>query len=178
MDLTQLANLGEFIGGIAVLATLAYLALQVRQNTSTLQSAAIQTVISDYRSRHIASLMSDADLMSIFVRGLQGLDRLEPAERPRFFFVLLDVVLQAQTVMELHHRGTLSLADYEVWIEGIAGYLRAPGARECWEDFKWGVDPEIAEALSSRLTQAPDGPSILHMQCIQVAGEAALGSNR
>ncbi len=29
MDLTQLANLGEFIGGLAVLATLVYLAIQV-----------------------------------------------------------------------------------------------------------------------------------------------------
>ncbi len=31
MDLSQLANLGEFIGGVAVLVTLVYLALQVRQ---------------------------------------------------------------------------------------------------------------------------------------------------
>ncbi len=30
MDLTQLANLGEFIGGVAVLVTLVYLAVQVR----------------------------------------------------------------------------------------------------------------------------------------------------
>ena len=33
MDLTQLANLGEFLGGVAVLVTLAYLAVQVRQST-------------------------------------------------------------------------------------------------------------------------------------------------
>lgn len=33
MDLTQLANLGEFVGGVAVLVTLVYLALQVRQGT-------------------------------------------------------------------------------------------------------------------------------------------------
>ena len=33
MDLTQLANLGEFIGGAAVLVTLIYLAAQVRQST-------------------------------------------------------------------------------------------------------------------------------------------------
>ncbi len=31
MDLTQLANLGEFIGGVAVLVTLIYLAAQVKQ---------------------------------------------------------------------------------------------------------------------------------------------------
>ncbi len=30
MDLTQLANLGEFIGGVAVPVTLVYLAVQAR----------------------------------------------------------------------------------------------------------------------------------------------------
>ncbi len=39
MDLTQLANLGEFIGGVAVLVTLVYLAAQVRQGTRVQQQA-------------------------------------------------------------------------------------------------------------------------------------------
>lgn len=33
MNLTQLANLGEFVGGVAVLVTLVYLAVQIRMNT-------------------------------------------------------------------------------------------------------------------------------------------------
>ena len=39
MDLTQLANLGEFIGGVAVLVTLIYLAAQVRQSTRAQEQA-------------------------------------------------------------------------------------------------------------------------------------------
>lgn len=31
MDLTQLANVGEFVGGVAVLVTLVYLVIPVRQ---------------------------------------------------------------------------------------------------------------------------------------------------
>jgi len=37
MDLTQLANLGEFIGGVAVLVTLIYLAVQVREGRRELR---------------------------------------------------------------------------------------------------------------------------------------------
>ncbi len=37
MALTQLANLGEFLGGVAVLVTLVYLAFQMRQNTTALR---------------------------------------------------------------------------------------------------------------------------------------------
>ncbi len=40
MDLTQLANLGEFSGGVAVLVTLIYLARQVRQSTAAQTTAA------------------------------------------------------------------------------------------------------------------------------------------
>ena len=40
MDLTQLANLGEFIGGVAVLVTLVYLAVQVRESTAAQRTAA------------------------------------------------------------------------------------------------------------------------------------------
>ena len=39
MDLTQLADLGEFIGGVAVLLTLAYLAVQVRQGAAAQRAA-------------------------------------------------------------------------------------------------------------------------------------------
>lgn len=40
MDLTQLANLGEFIGGVAVLVTLVYLASQTRQTRAAAQESA------------------------------------------------------------------------------------------------------------------------------------------
>ena len=42
MDLTQLANLGEFIGGVAVLVTLVYLVTQIRQNTAMIRATSVQ----------------------------------------------------------------------------------------------------------------------------------------
>jgi len=38
LDLQFLGNLGEFIGGLAVIVSLVYLALQVRQNTQSLRT--------------------------------------------------------------------------------------------------------------------------------------------
>ena len=34
MDIMELGAIGELVGGVAVLVTLVYLALQIRQNTS------------------------------------------------------------------------------------------------------------------------------------------------
>ena len=40
MDITTLAAWGEFIGGIGVIASLVYLASQIRQNSNLLEAAA------------------------------------------------------------------------------------------------------------------------------------------
>ncbi len=39
MELNQLANLGEFVGGVAVLVTLVYLVVQVRQSNTNARGA-------------------------------------------------------------------------------------------------------------------------------------------
>ncbi|MBL6691364.1 MAG: hypothetical protein ISP91_13320 [Pseudomonadales bacterium] len=41
MNLEQLANLGELIGGVAVVASLIYLAVQIRQNTRMVKSSTL-----------------------------------------------------------------------------------------------------------------------------------------
>jgi len=68
MDLTQLANLGEFIGGVAVLATLVYLAIQVRQNTRSLQA-----------TRHQESLRMAQGLFAPFVENREFADFIRMA---------------------------------------------------------------------------------------------------
>ena len=43
MNLDDLGNLGELIGAVAVVISLAYLAVQIRQNTRSLRAAAFKT---------------------------------------------------------------------------------------------------------------------------------------
>ena len=45
MDLEALGNIGDFVGGLAVLATLVYLAFQIRQNTLEVRNAAVQRIL-------------------------------------------------------------------------------------------------------------------------------------
>ena len=42
MDLTQLANLGEFLGGVAVLVTLVYLSAQIKQSNRLTRAQVLQ----------------------------------------------------------------------------------------------------------------------------------------
>ncbi len=51
MDLTQLANLGEFIGGVAVLVTLIYLAVQMRQSNRIATADAVHNTANAFSIR-------------------------------------------------------------------------------------------------------------------------------
>jgi hypothetical protein len=48
--LEALGNMGHFIGGIAVVITLVYLALQIRHNTAAVEAASRQDVTAGFES--------------------------------------------------------------------------------------------------------------------------------
>ena len=95
MDLTQLANLGEFIGGLAVLVTLVYLAVQVRQNTATQKAAteiasadATYKIVDAYsRFRH---MLADQGMAEIWAKAPSG-QALSAAERVQLRAVVSEV---------------------------------------------------------------------------------------
>ncbi len=81
MTLADLGSLGEFIGSIAVLVTLVFLAFQVRQNTKTIAAATHQSILDlqqplwcmqadfDYADRLVDTLakeeLSEADRLAL-----------------------------------------------------------------------------------------------------------------
>ena len=81
MTLDDLANLGEIVGAIAVLVTLIYLAIQLRQNTSAIKAQTYQEVYRDLRE----SLMYlDRDFIE---RSIEG--RSTDADRAYYELFLL-----------------------------------------------------------------------------------------
>ena len=73
MDLTQLANLGEFIGGVAVLVTLVYLAVQVRQGEVAAQAGGL-VLMAKRRRSHFRSVFAFESFQNA-LRGTIAIDR-------------------------------------------------------------------------------------------------------
>ena len=84
MNLDALGNLGDFIGGIGVLATLIYLAYQIRQNTASVQQSnriAIANTEISVRGGYgslARMVIENADVAAAFVQA-QSEDRRECA---------------------------------------------------------------------------------------------------
>ena len=72
MDITPLAAWGEFIGGIAVVVSLVYLAGQIRQNTKTARVSNFGDML--LASDQYNAAISDPETASLYLRGLADLE--------------------------------------------------------------------------------------------------------
>jgi len=74
MSLQDLGSLGEFVGGIAVLVTLIYLAVQLRQGNKLNQSASIRTFMHEYNDT--LAQVKDPEFTKLLRRGSKDFDGL------------------------------------------------------------------------------------------------------
>jgi len=130
MTLEQLGNAGDFLGGIAVIISLAYVALQLRRNSISLRASTFQAV-SDSFATFAAGLSSDPDGVRIYMNGLQGIN-LSEEEKQQFAFQVLTVMRMQESAYFQWRSGILSDEQWEGMSNSATRILRSPGAREMW----------------------------------------------
>jgi hypothetical protein len=83
--------IGEVVGGVAVIATLLYLAVQIRQNAQSVRNAASLSVnegLAEINRR----VSNDPEFAELWLRGLKDYRGLTDVERMRFSSYALDIM--------------------------------------------------------------------------------------
>lgn len=128
--LDTLGNLGDFIGGIAVVITLIYLAVQVRQNTSALKAASWQEVVSGARAA--AKLRGDPAIAPAWAKGLSNYPNMPVQDASNFSLAITDEALFFQGVFALYRSRQLDESVYNAYLNWFASILATPGGTEWW----------------------------------------------
>ncbi len=163
MTIQDLGNLGEFVGAIAVVITLVYLVLQIRQNTVQLRqnSRAVQASViqanaeSGNRVREMVIL--NTDLSDLYLKGLEGYVDLDRRERLRFGMLLgnftssLQAIYVRNVVLEIDLEGTAGISDV------LNYYLHQPGYREWWNRNREAYRPVFRDFVDERLADVDRG---------------------
>lgn len=159
--LEALGNLGDFIGGIAVVATLIYLAVQVRQNTAQLRrSAELDHVHSrdstfESFSRFRGQVISSQDVAALYYKGSVDLASLDPVERMRFgmlaeeLFYILQVSVMRQKALVAGADGALEAREL-----GVDVILRSPGLVQWWARQKDRFQPDFVEFIDAQIARS------------------------
>ncbi len=150
MTLQDLGSIGEFVAAIATLATLVYLALQIRQNTRVVRSTAFQQVVDSFSEVSLV-ISKDRDLTEIFVRGSDGLASLDLVEQRRLRFLLLSYFRRAESVFFHSEQGTLHMDSWVGIRESLKVSCQSPGVREMWEQNANLFNPRFRSFVESEL---------------------------
>jgi hypothetical protein len=148
MTLQDFANLGEVIGAIAVIASLIYLAFEIRQNTRAMRQAATQDI---HRSLNDQTrcLVESPDLAALYFRASHRPEELTGEERFRFQFLLTYVLSNFELAIEYYRDGLLNDEMIEGYVKGIHPLFENPLVVEWWEAEGQGMfSPELRDQLS------------------------------
>lgn len=74
MNWEALGAIAEFLGAIAVLITLLYLARQIRQNRDSVESASAETVLSNI-SNELQNAASSSQVSNVILSGSENIEQ-------------------------------------------------------------------------------------------------------
>jgi hypothetical protein len=164
MNWDAVGAVAELLGAFGVIASLIYLAVQIRQNTESVRMASHHGVADQFQRSNLTAL-ENPQIADIVLRGLPDASSLSDVDRLRFELYLLAIFRTYEELYQLHRKG---LADHELWDsreQSLMRWLSYPGVRSWWlggqthvfiASFREYVDGRLSEAAP----QHPSGPRL------------------
>jgi hypothetical protein len=149
--LEDLGNIGDFVGGIGVIATLIYLAIQIRQNTRAVRTASRQEIVAGARDWN--RLLVDPEVADAFSGGHAGYPQMEAAAANRYRAVMHDLALFMQGAFALWESGALEDDTYHAYLEFFASQISTPGGAAWWSNARTIYLDRMVANIEARLAR-------------------------
>ncbi len=156
MNITELGSIGELVGGVAVIGSLIYLALQVRQtNDRARQTFELERGQANREmSGHFAEILRDLqepELMTLVQRGMDDWTRLSGPDQGRLYAWVGRFHIHALSAFLARDQGLMDEDFANVWTDWYVSFLKSPGLRNWWEQTRSTHHPGFVDHVESRL---------------------------
>lgn len=130
MSLSDLASLGSFVSGFAVLISLIYLALQVSQTKRNQQIAIRHSRVSRVVDLHLA--LADPAVASAWLHGSGSPEQITQVELSQFTNLCRALFFHFEDSFYQREEGLLNDDAFETVVAGVRFSARSPGWRAAW----------------------------------------------
>ncbi len=153
MDIMELGAIGELVGGVAVIASLIFVGVQIRTQTQEQRLAATRDLSRQFGDA-LAPVVESPELASIYRQALQDLGALQEDERLRVNLALSRVirVMEQQFLHTTHAR--IDPGFSEAVGSRIEEGFELPGVQEWWRLHRSGFSPRFREHVDSVIARA------------------------
>jgi hypothetical protein len=132
MTLENWALIAEIIGSIAVVVSLIFVGVQLRDNTSATKSATASAA-SSATSAWYNAMGTSAQASALFFDFMNDPDSLTPQERLQAVLAVHGALTNFQTSFMLANQGTLDIQIKDTILEAVVVVKDKPGFKYYWE---------------------------------------------
>jgi hypothetical protein len=154
MSLTDLASIGSFVSGVAVVISLIYLSIQIRQNTAHERAAMQQG-----RSARTVDLLlktAEADMAEAVMRGRMADPDLSAPELEKFLRATTAIFISFEDGYVLRQSGMLDPSTIAGDDAALKNHILPwPGYRIAWEMLKAGMQPQFRDYVDALAANVP-----------------------
>ena len=159
MDWTAVGAVGEVVGAVAVVATLLYLSLQVREGNKQAELEGLRHTLDGF-NEWMDQVVRSKQTASILRRGREGASNLDADEWLQFEYLHIRFLntLEGwyrsidQTSRDPEYR-TVQVANLVAAVQFFFGH---PGTREVWETYRVAF-PLVADVIDEALEELVEG---------------------
>ena len=171
MTLSQLADLGELLGGVAVVASLVYLAIQIRQNTRTVRGSTLHHNTDLWSSMFLR--LAEPDAAQAYVAGMSASPDIRPLHYTQFFFICRAMFLAFENQYFQMRQGVLDPETYAAYQRSISTqFLAFPGFRVWWRQSRSVFSPSFVAHIDAMIADVPEAdPGLFLRQWLQATRE-------
>lgn len=153
MSLSDFASIGSLVSGLAVLVSLVYLGLQVRQADKTLRASARQMRVA--QSTQLLLGLIDPSIMPVFVKGMSGDNDMSLTELVQFSQIVRSILLGAEAYFQNHRDGLIDAKTFDTGT--IRPVASAPGFRIAWWSLRGGFAKDFQDFVDGIIRETPLG---------------------
>jgi hypothetical protein len=132
VTIQDLGSIGEFVAALATVATLIYLAVQIRQNTSSLRANAYQDTV---RSSNdwAAFFVHHPETSKTFLKGITDPRSLDKAEALEFTHLIEIYLRNYSAAQKLARDGLIPAEPCNAYENALRKWFASPELRDWWK---------------------------------------------
>ena len=153
MNWEAIGALSEFVGAVAVVITLVYLAIQIRQNTRAIRLDTGHDITEEYRD--IFALMAEnKELAELVHRAAHDPDSISGTDKVQYYALNSNFIRALENAYFQHNENALDRKQWSGMRRMLKDYAQLPAFREYWPNRKHWFSNEFQEFMESDILTA------------------------
>ena len=137
MNIQDLGSIGELVAAVATVATLVYLAIQIKHNSKASQGATEESVSTGFNDVNML-IAGNSELSRLFMDGIENPLSLTEDQQIQFSFLLRCYMNHYYRLFMLYKGGTLDKKRWLIYAQEVAMWTSTPGG-EAWKKANPGM---------------------------------------